>query len=123
MKNKKTIRLTESDLHRIISESIKKVLKEGRGTLKDCLPYAVDKFNSFYVANKEKLDMYIANLKASGNYKDLETRLAWDIARATNYNKWDCFEKDDWGYAILPNDAQVTTLLKQALRQSEIEYY
>lgn len=119
---KKTIRLTESDLRKFVLESVKCVLKEGRGTLRDKLFYAVDKFNSFYNAHKEDVDKHINSLKDSGNYKDFETRLAWDIARATRYNKWDCFEKDEWGYAVLPNDSQVTTLFKQALRNSVIKY-
>lgn len=103
-------------------KTLKCVLKEGRGTLRDKLFYAVDKFNSFYNAHKEDVDKHINSLKDSGNYKDFETRLAWDIARATRYNKWDCFEKDEWGYAVLPNDSQVTTLFKQALRNSVIKY-
>lgn len=37
MKRKTIIRLTESDLHRIVEESVKKVLKEGK---KDRMPWS-----------------------------------------------------------------------------------
>ena len=59
-----------------------------------------------------KIQEYAPSLKASGEYKDFETRLAWDCLRAVTrssvicewYNKYDC------------NDSHIDTLAKQALR-------
>jgi hypothetical protein len=57
---------------------------------------------------------YAEQLKATGNYKDFETRLAWDCLRATVpvevrcswYEKYDC------------NDDHITTLVKKALKMA-----
>lgn len=117
--NKKLIRLTESDLHRIVKESVRRVLKEGRGHFGGIVDMTIEKFNEFYMAHKNETDMYINKVKASGDFNDLETRLAWDIARATRYMEW--MPKDEQGYTA-GNDAQITTLFKQALRKSSIEY-
>ena len=78
-----------------------------------------EKFNDFYMSHKNEIDDHINNIKESGDYNDLETRLAWDIARALRY--WEWMPKDEQGY-VGGTDAQCTTLFKQALRKSEIPY-
>lgn len=114
-----TIRLSEGDLRRVIEESVRKVLKEGRGHFGGIVDMVTEKFNDFYAAHKEETDIHIENVKRSGKFNDLETRLAWDIARAARYMDW--MPKDVQGF-VQGNDAKLTTLFKQALRQSEIDY-
>ena len=116
---KRITRLTESDLHRIVKESVKRILNEGRGRFGNLVDMATEKFNELYVAHKNEVDMHINKVKTNGDFNDLETRLAWDIARATQYMEW--MPKDEQGY-IVGNDAQLSTLFKQALRNSSIEY-
>lgn len=116
---KKIIRLTEGDLHRIIENSVRRVLKEGRGRFGNLVDMVTDKFNQFYALHTKETDEHIAAVKESGEFNDLETRLAWDIARAAKYRDW--MPKDEQGY-VDANDAQLTTLFKQALRNSDIEY-
>ena len=113
------VRLTESDLHRIVKESVNRILNEGRGRFGNLVDMATEKFNEFYMAHKKETDMHINYVKESGEFNDLETRLAWDIARATRYQNW--MPKDEQGFT-LGNDAQKATLFKQALRNSSIEY-
>ena len=117
--NKKTVRLTESDLHRIVKESVKRILREGRGKLGGLVNTATEKFNEFYMAHKDACISHINAVKESGEFNDLETRLAWDFARATRYQDW--MPRDEQGYPV-GNDAQKSTLFKQALRNSAIEY-
>ena len=117
--NKKLIRLTEQDLHRIVKESVNKILNEGRGRFGNMVDEVINKFNEFYNTHKNESDNYINSVKASGDFNDLETRLAWDFARATRYLDW--MPKDEQGY-VIGNDSQLTTLFKQALRNSAIEY-
>ena len=101
--------------------------------LEKCLTQAINEFSSFYKENTEKVNNYIKALKESGDYckhddlqnyhyKDFETRLSWDLARATKWNKWDCFDKDEFGYPIVEKDSHLTTLFKTALRMSNIMY-
>ena len=116
---KKRIRLTESDLHRIVKQTVKKVLKEGRGYFGNMVDTVTEKFNEFYSMHKNDVDGYIVKLKASGDFKDFETRLAWDLAHATHYLEW--MPKDEQGF-VAGNDSQMTTLFKQALHNSDIEY-
>lgn len=116
---KRTVKLTESELKRMISESVKRILKEGRGRFGNLVSMATEKFNDFYMAHKDETDTYIDDVKRNGDFNDLETRLAWDIARATRYMDW--MPKDEQGFT-LGNDSQITTLFKQALRNSSIEY-
>ena len=59
-----------------------------------------------------KIREYAPALETSGEYKDFETRLAWDCLRAVTpssvvcewYKKYDC------------NDSHIDTLAKKALR-------
>jgi len=115
-------RVNESkDGRRTVAKLVKKVLKENMGRFRDLVDNVAEIFNQIYENNKNVTDSYIEKVKSEGNFKDLETRLAWDIARATHYWKWDFLPKDEQGF-IDSNDSQLTTLFKQALRQSNIEY-
>jgi hypothetical protein len=99
--------------------SQKKVVKEGRGTLSDYVSIFKDKFNELYAEHKKECDSHIEKVKASGEFKDLETRLAWDFAHAIHYDKY--LPTDEQGF-VNANDNTLTTLFKQALRKSEIQY-
>ena len=75
--------------------------------LKPELDLVVAKFKQI-----RNLEEYAETLKKSGNYKDFETRLAWDCLHAVMpssticewYEKYDC------------NDDHITTLAKTALK-------
>ena len=116
---RKTIRLTESQLKQIIKESVNKMLKEGRGHFGDIVDMVTEKFNDFYAAHREETDIHIDDVKKSGKFNDLETRLAWDIARAARDMEW--MPKDEQGYGE-GNDAKLTTLFKQASQKTENDY-
>lgn len=94
-------------------------LKEGRGFLGGLVNTATEKFNEFYITHKDACISHINAVKESGEFNDLENRLAWDFARATRYQDW--MPRDEQGYPV-GNDAQKATLFKQALRNSAIEY-
>lgn len=76
--------------------------------LKSEIPFMRERFKAI-----TNLPEYAAKLKASGNYKDFGTRLAWDCIRATIsseivcgwYNKYNC------------HDDHITTAVKAALRE------
>ena len=116
---KKLIRLTESDIHKIVKDSVCKIIKEGRGRFGDMVSMVTEKFNQVYAKHQNEIDNYINELKESGDFKDLETRISWDLARVTKYMDW--MPKDEQGF-VIGNDAQLTTLFKQALRNSDIKY-
>ena len=71
------------------------------------LDYVVEKFKQI-----KDLEEYAEYLKEKGNYKDFETRLAWDCLRKAVplevryswYQKYNC------------NDDHITTLVKKALK-------
>lgn len=79
--------------------------------LKSLLPEVVSRFNTI---PRGTLIRHIAKVKASGNYKDLETRIAWDILHATFtvseicswYEQYDC------------NDSHISTLAKDAMTKA-----
>ena len=96
--NKKLIRLTESDLHRIVKESVNRILREGRGQLGGLVNTATEKFNEFYMAHKDACISHINAVKEGGEFNDLENRLAWDFARATRYQDW--MPRDEQGYPV-----------------------
>ena len=62
---------------------------------------------------KEKIPAHVEQVKAAGNYKDLETRIAWDLLYATKGSTWICelYSKHKC------NDNHITTLAKRALKQ------
>ena len=70
---RKTIRLSEGDLRRVIKESIRKVLKEGRGHFGGIVDMVTERFNDFYAAHKEETDIHIENVKRSGKFNDLRS--------------------------------------------------
>ena len=109
----------EDRLKQFIKESVKKILREGRGKLGGLVNTATEKFNEFYMAHKDACISHINAVKESGEFNDLENRLAWDFARATRYQDW--MPRDEQGYPV-GNGAQISTLFKQALRNSAIEY-
>lgn len=83
----------------------------GRGELREYIDFVTEKFNTFYHKNKKSTDSYIKQVKESGDFNNLETRIAWDMARACKYYDWN-----------LPgNGDKMTTLFVQALRKSDIE--
>ena len=73
------------------------------------LPNVVQAFQSV----QQHIPAHVAMVKAAGNYKDLETRIAWDLLYATKGTAWICelYAKYDC------NDDHITTLAKRALRQ------
>lgn len=111
----------ESKIKKIVAESVKRVLKENMGRFGTLVDNVVEIFNQIYENNKSATDSHVERVKSEGDFKDLETRLAWDVARAAHYWNWDFLPKDRQGF-IDATDSQLTTLFKQALRQSNIEY-
>lgn len=102
-------------------DTLNNSLNEGRGTFGEYVDQVTDKFNEFYSANKKKVDDYIEIVKASGEVvKSLDVRIAWDIARACKYLKWDFWPQTP-GHTIAATDAQINTLLLQALKKSDID--
>lgn len=77
--------------------------------LKDELPNVIQAFE----AVKEKIPAHVEQVKAAGNYKDLETRIAWDLLYATKGSAWICelYSKHNC------NDNHITTLARRALRE------
>lgn len=71
------------------------------------LDFVVEKFKQI-----KTLEDYAAILKASGNYDEFETRLAWDCLRATVPVEVRCSWYEKYGC----NDDHITTLVKKALK-------
>lgn len=71
------------------------------------LDYVVEKFKQI-----RNLEDYAETLKASGDYKDFETRLAWDCLRLTVPSSTIC----EWYDKYNCNDNHITTLAKTALK-------
>lgn len=71
------------------------------------LDFVVEKFKQI-----KGLEEYATKLKASGDYNDLETRLAWDCLRLTIDLSTIC----SWYYRYECTDAHITTLVKTALK-------
>lgn len=91
----------------------------GRGKLGAHVGSVVKIFNDFYHANERATIAHIEAVKKSGDYKNLESRIAFDMARATKYRDWPFLPKDRQGY-IAATDKELETLLLQALRKSDI---
>lgn len=68
------------------------------------------KFNSI---GKSKIEQYVEKLKAAGGYKDLTTRLVWDLLHATTKSR----EISDWYDKYDVNDNHITNAGKDALRK------
>ena len=71
------------------------------------LDYVVEKFKQI-----RNLEDYAETLKASGDYKDFETRLAWDCLRSTVPSSTIC----EWYEKYGCTDNHITTLAKTALK-------
>lgn len=63
--------------------------------------------------NLEKIKDYAPQLKASGQYKDFETRLTWDCIRAFVGSGTVCL----WYEKYNCNDTHITTVGKKALKE------
>ena len=113
----KTVEEIFADALRV--DKMARSLMEGRGHFGNLVDMVTNIFNEFYAKYKKETDAHIKQLKASGDFNDFETRLAWDIARAAKYLEW--MPKDEQGF-VKGNSAQITTLFKQALRKSSIAY-
>ena len=61
---------------------------------------------------KHLIPEHVELVKQDGNYKDLETRIAWDCLRAVMGTKWICNLYDRYDC----NDTHITTLAKKALK-------
>ena len=66
--------------------------------------------------NKEALKKHIEAVKVSGNYKDLDTRINWDILWASELGKGE-FLRGLYSYA---NDEHINTALKSAVKELAI---
>lgn len=77
--------------------------------LKKELPELVEKLKAI----KEKIPPYAKELKASGNYKDFEVRLANDCLKAVVPNAELC----GWYDTYQCHDSHITTLAKRALAE------
>lgn len=81
--------------------------------LKSELDYTVSQFKRI-----RNLESYAENLKATGNYKDFGTRLAWDCIHATIPSEIVCGWYDKYNC----NDDHITTMAKAALRELKINF-
>lgn len=79
--------------------------------LKSLLPEVISRFGAI---PKETVITHVARVKASGNYKDLKTRIAWDLLHATYTPSEIC----DWYEQYDCNDNHITTLAKEALNKA-----
>lgn len=98
---KKIVRLTETDLHKIIKESVKKILKETR------LDYDEDNFSGKYSLTKD--DDYI---DVDGSLDD-------------PYNKPNSFDDDDWidGDKDMENDYSWNLFNQKSIAPGVGSYY
>lgn len=71
------------------------------------LDFVVERFKQI-----RNLEEYAEKLKASGNYKDFEKRLAWDCLHMTIHSSTVC----EWYEKYDCNDDHITTLVKTALK-------
>lgn len=79
--------------------------------LKPLLPEVISRFNTI---PRGTLVRHIAKVKVSGNYEDLETRIAWDVLHATYRADEIC----DWYEEYNCNDSHITTLVREALNKA-----
>lgn len=77
--------------------------------LQNELPLLVDKLHCI----ADKIKVHAKTLREQGNYKDLETRLAWDCLRAVVPSETICKWYDEYKC----NDDHIDTLAKKALKE------
>lgn len=76
--------------------------------LKNELKFTVKKIKGI-----TNLKEYAEDLKVNGDYQDFETRLAWDVLRATVGSNTIC----KWYKEYNCNDKHIDTLAKKALKE------
>lgn len=76
--------------------------------LKALLPEVESRFKTIPA---EVLTKHIAKVKADGKYKDLTTRISWDLLHATFNPNEIC----DWYKQYNCNDDHITTLVREAM--------
>lgn len=76
--------------------------------LQDELPEMIKRFNTL----KDRIGKYASQLKESGEYKDFETRLAWDCFTAVYNSAEACDLYDKYNC----NDTHIDTAVKIALK-------
>ena len=79
--------------------------------LKSLLPEVISRFSKI---PKETVIAHAEKVKASGNYKDLKTRIARDLLHATYKPSEIC----DWYEQYDCHDSHITTLAKEALNKA-----
>ena len=99
--NKKTIRLTESDLHRIIKESVNKVLNEISSPKRGMIE------KSYKKPNGQKVHVKIDSISPNDNYCAFEYWEDTDWQDMDNYIEGGIWIEDGWvadfeGCAVLP---------------------
>jgi len=72
----------------------------------------LDTVTKAFQSIKHLIPEHVELVKQQGNYKDLETRIAWDCLSAVMGTKWICSLYDQYNC----NDDHITTLAKKALR-------
>lgn len=77
--------------------------------LKKELPDVIHAFEAI----KQYIPAHVERVKIAGDYKDLETRIAWDLLYATKGSAWICELYSKYNC----NDDHISTLAKRALRQ------
>lgn len=77
--------------------------------LRNELPNVISAFEKV----REQIPAYVEQVKLAGGYNDLETRIAWDLLRATKGTAWICELYSKYNC----NDEHITTLAKHALEQ------
>ncbi len=77
--------------------------------LRNELPDVIQAFEGI----KQQIPAYVEQVKVAGGYKDLETRIAWDLLYATKGSAWICELYDKYKC----NGNHITTLAKRALKQ------
>lgn len=99
---KKLIRLTESDIHKIIKESVKRILNETR------LDYDVDNFSGKW--NKPDYDSYIDPEGYLDN-PNKKAQIERDLKNIENDYSWDYFDNK----SVAPGISNYYTVAKYAI--------
>lgn len=78
--------------------------------LKALLPEVLSRFSEVSLSS---VMMHIDDVKAEGKYKNLETRIAWDLMHTTFTPSEIC----EWYKQYDCNDDHITTLAKEAMHK------
>ena len=108
--NKRLIRLTESDIHRIVKESVNRVLREGTLDVKSIEAELSNSFGDAAMLSKQSSDDMVTIISQSGavNPHELDTVMqelgyvsykmtpkAYDAHHFIHYNSLDKYHDDD----------------------------